>query len=835
MRLYGAISKVEPQDDGTVRVHGIATTEAVDDQGEIVRAAAMRAAIPDYMKFPALREMHQLSAAGTTLEAECDDDGITRIVAHVVDPVAVSKVKNLVYRGFSIGGRVTQREAGAPKNITGLVLNEISLVDRPANPEAIFDCWKAAAAMTTQSQAFNPPVQIWACGTIDHRHLTKADAIKCLEKRAAAGVGDLQAAVDAGLEAVANSLPLARTGGEQVATDPAILTAAAPMVDDRAAHEMRKAETQTALTAAREALAAAGAVLDKAVPLVLGKDGDEGGDDMAEAAKSPPQAKAGDGDKPYGDVEYADPGYQSDGKKRYPLDSEKHVHAAWSYINMPKNAKEYSAEQLAHVKGKIRAAGKKYDIEFEADDKCEMTARAVLTKHLLDIGWVAEIILSLDRLQDMLEMEALMEGDDSPQPARLTAIITELCGFLNALVAEETAEVLNDTEIDPDAPGMGMGPVAMSAIAGSLRKTIADTAKLETLMTQLEKAGARHNKVDQAHLDTAAFAIGKAMDCGTAKRSEMASMADAHKAVLDSGATNLGADGREMLTDGNPTQGAGAATQNSTTDTGRNARTTAPNPTGAVPVTPVPAEAQPGMHKAAGADLIAMVEAIAKSGKGHLPLMQCAHDLLHEACDGATCKEGAAKPGRISAGDMAMMHKCHGHLMAVDGIQCAAAADNAAPGGAVATTAAEGETQGTATTSGGAGSDRGAPGKDAASANEDLQKVLADERAEKAALVKTLGEVVPMMAAMQKRIEQIANTPLPAATVAMPAATEAARAAAAAGEGPSTEDIVKALADMPEERRVQTLIKAQFRRPIRISRFENAMTQREIAKQAGQS
>jgi hypothetical protein len=103
MRLYGAIQKVEPQDDGTVRVHGIATSEAVDDQGEIVRAEAMRAAIPDYMCFPALREMHQLSAAGTTLEAEVWEDGTTRIVAHVIDPVAVAKVKNRVYRGFSIG------------------------------------------------------------------------------------------------------------------------------------------------------------------------------------------------------------------------------------------------------------------------------------------------------------------------------------------------------------------------------------------------------------------------------------------------------------------------------------------------------------------------------------------------------------------------------------------------------------------------------------------------------------------------------------------------------------------------------------------------------------
>src|ERR1700752_693445 len=158
MRLYGAIQKIEPQEDGTVRVYGIATTEAVDDQGEVVQADAMRTALPEYMRFPALREMHQLLAAGTTLEAEVGDDGTTRIVAHVVDPVAVAKVRNQVYRGFSIGGRVTQREAGNPKAITGLVLNEISLVDRPANPEAIFDCWKASAASEAISSRAESPL-----------------------------------------------------------------------------------------------------------------------------------------------------------------------------------------------------------------------------------------------------------------------------------------------------------------------------------------------------------------------------------------------------------------------------------------------------------------------------------------------------------------------------------------------------------------------------------------------------------------------------------------------------------------------------------------------------
>jgi hypothetical protein len=130
--------KVEPLDDSTIKVLGIATTETKDDQGEVVKAEAMREALPDYMRFPALREIHQLSAAGTTLEADVGNDNITRIVAHVVDPIAVSKVQNQVYRGFSIGGRVTKRAPGDPKTIAGLVLNEISLVDRPANPEAVF-------------------------------------------------------------------------------------------------------------------------------------------------------------------------------------------------------------------------------------------------------------------------------------------------------------------------------------------------------------------------------------------------------------------------------------------------------------------------------------------------------------------------------------------------------------------------------------------------------------------------------------------------------------------------------------------------------------------------
>lgn len=62
--------------------------------------------------------------------------------------------------------------------------------------------------------------------------------------------------------------------------------------------------------------------------------------------------------KPYGDVPYADPGYLG-GRKRYPID-EKHVRAAWSYINQAKNSARYTASQLSSIKGKIKAAMAKH-------------------------------------------------------------------------------------------------------------------------------------------------------------------------------------------------------------------------------------------------------------------------------------------------------------------------------------------------------------------------------------------------------------------------------------------------------------------------------------------
>lgn len=68
-------------------------------------------------------------------------------------------------------------------------------------------------------------------------------------------------------------------------------------------------------------------------------------------------------EKEYGDVEYAD-----EKNKKYPLTKDK-IHAAWSYINMPKNAAKYSSEELKTIKNKIKRAAKKFGMEIADDDK----------------------------------------------------------------------------------------------------------------------------------------------------------------------------------------------------------------------------------------------------------------------------------------------------------------------------------------------------------------------------------------------------------------------------------------------------------------------------------
>lgn len=129
IRKYINITKV---DDEQRIVGGYASTPDLDSQGDVVSIEAIKKALPEYLEFPTIRRMHNNDAIGTTLTTKIDDKGLY-IEAKIVDEDAWKKVKEGVYRGFSIGGKVINK---IREVITDLRLVEISLVDVPANKQA---------------------------------------------------------------------------------------------------------------------------------------------------------------------------------------------------------------------------------------------------------------------------------------------------------------------------------------------------------------------------------------------------------------------------------------------------------------------------------------------------------------------------------------------------------------------------------------------------------------------------------------------------------------------------------------------------------------------------
>jgi hypothetical protein len=68
------------------------------------------------------------------------------------------------------------------------------------------------------------------------------------------------------------------------------------------------------------------------------------------------------GEKEYGDVEFADAV-----NNKYPIDTPKHIRAAWSYINRESNADKYTSDEVDTIKSWIKRAAKKHDIDIDIE------------------------------------------------------------------------------------------------------------------------------------------------------------------------------------------------------------------------------------------------------------------------------------------------------------------------------------------------------------------------------------------------------------------------------------------------------------------------------------
>jgi hypothetical protein len=141
-------------------VKGTFTDDNVDEHGHMIDRSAMEAAIAEYRAWSNVRDMHGKPVGVAESVGELTWN---TIVAKIFDDEVWKMIVNKVYKGFSIGAMVTNgkmmkvseiaeekfagisgamrgaiKRAGEVFVITELTLVEVSVVDRPANPRALF-------------------------------------------------------------------------------------------------------------------------------------------------------------------------------------------------------------------------------------------------------------------------------------------------------------------------------------------------------------------------------------------------------------------------------------------------------------------------------------------------------------------------------------------------------------------------------------------------------------------------------------------------------------------------------------------------------------------------
>ena len=127
--------------------------------------------------------------------------------------------------------------------------------------------------------------------------------------------------------------------------------------------------------------------------------------------------------------------------RKYLIDTREHTRAAWSYINMPKNAAKYTPGQLKVIKARIKKAAKRFGIHIKVDEKLETSVEDMDDGggdmgEPGDVGDVTDAALLnedvVDQDSDLLNDAPAQlffdddEDDDTPEAADQLLLVMEL-------------------------------------------------------------------------------------------------------------------------------------------------------------------------------------------------------------------------------------------------------------------------------------------------------------------------------------------------------------------------------------------------------------------------
>lgn len=141
----------DAQSDGTLLIRGFFTSDQRDMVGDIITRQATEKAIPAYKQWGNIRRMHLPEPVGKVVRIGAQD-GLewNEVEIKVIDPKAVFEVENGLLQALSIGALVDMSNVSMLEDggwvINSYALAEISLVDHPANYDAVLQLSLSSAA-----------------------------------------------------------------------------------------------------------------------------------------------------------------------------------------------------------------------------------------------------------------------------------------------------------------------------------------------------------------------------------------------------------------------------------------------------------------------------------------------------------------------------------------------------------------------------------------------------------------------------------------------------------------------------------------------------------------
>ncbi|WP_037616445.1 DUF6582 domain-containing protein [Streptomyces aureus] len=177
------------------------------------------------------------------------------------------------------------------------------------------------------------------------------------------------------------------------------------------------------------------------------------------------EADAGTGDAPpSGDGPYADPGYQSDKKKRYDLSTKAKAKAAWSYIGQADNARLYSSAQLKRIKQRITKALKAFGVTVATQEGWLIEPASAVSETLaecwgMDSKDAGNLYVSLTNGPTTVTVSSY-----SLDPHDLDAVgRAAMAGAVQAIIAIDP-----DLDADVDVPGQPGDDTPAASAAGAV-------------------------------------------------------------------------------------------------------------------------------------------------------------------------------------------------------------------------------------------------------------------------------------------------------------------------------------------------------------------------------